>query len=1709
MAQARKFNMISGVFTPSILTILGVIMYLRLPWIVGQAGLFMTIGIIIVAHIISVTTGLSVSSIATDKKVKAGGSYYIISRSLGLPIGGTLGLALFVGLSFSVSLYLIGFSESFLSYWGFEVNKTTIRIAGSIALFSVTAITFISTALALKTQYFILSAIVLSLISIFFGSTEFTPSEPLFSSLPEAAPWMVLFGIFFPAVTGFEAGVSMSGDLQDPKRDIPLGTIAAVSVGLVTYIGLAIFFSYRVNADQLVNNSNILLDISFFPPLVIAGIWGATLSSAMGSILGAPRILQAASQDKITPKFFGVGYGKENEPRNALIMTFLIAEAGILIGELDVIARVVSMFFITAYGFLNLSAALESWASPDFRPDFRVPKTVSIIGSLACFLVMILLDFAAMIGATLVMGGVFLFLKRRELTLESGDTWEGVWSSVVRTGLSRLSRGSLHQRNWRPNLILFSGGADARPHLVELGKWLVFKRGVLSDFELIESAGKEKALAKGAQDISGDDEDAEGLFTRRLVVDNIYTGMENVCSIYGFSGIEPNTVLMGWGRYTKQPAEFVTLLQSLKQMDYNILLLDYDEERGFGKKNRIDVWWRGGNNNFTLILYMTRFLLSTDAWTNARLRLMIINNDSALTNTIYKNADRIFEEYRLEAEVKVIPNGIEQRPFDEIVRNESADAALVILGMPPLDRKRAKQFVSKLDTMTDDLGSLLLVSASSYFEELHIGIEDTSLVSDTSGDAETKLAPLALPADDRLKHVSENINASLEKALAVYDDHFLHRARQYALQPVQDFHQLVERIFQSLKKQLETEDGLKRRKAIARSQSDYLFQARQIFRDYQEKNPEQLIKTLRAGMEDLTSQLKAHIAALPPTVAVYYDETDFQPEANDDWQLRWYKFRKRAGNKILNQQFSENIDIQRLLSHYIENKFYKDCYSAMETLAAASYQTIADLQKILVSIREDLQKIENEWLREDLDVQAFQAISDSALEKISKVDAAINTYYHHCFQQMAGALRENMAAVCRELPAAGLHLRLKKAYNQPKAEAAAAADLLGSPAVLETQLHTYLNSLLLELRLLGFQNRLRVVTQRLLGEINLNIEGNLLNPLESTCKMLQELREKSVVPRDAKMRLHDDIAFQFDAQGVISHLLEEVNEATAELPAAIDTWSEETLTLLESQPLEDGVTQTISLRRLVEYLIEESLVRPIQQHLNNVPARLVVADQTASDVLRLLAFHLEDAAAENDGEAAENDDTDSMIRNAESRLLEQFANVNQVYSDLNKAFEQHLQKTLEKLNSYTVTRSAGNLEHYILAQEGQKVLSGFGVARKSVENFVRERLVRLLYQRSKELIAVRRLEAGSHDGGNALGALLAYRKRLVPPSAVLDKLPYYYKELFLGSPPLNKNFWIGRKEVLQQAGRSVDYFRNGVAGGIAVLGNPRSGKSALCHYIARQHLSKHKVFVIDPPAGGSIEPAVFRETLGKALQSRGKIARMMNTLPEKSVLIFNDLELWWERSNKGFEVLKIISGLLSEYSDRHFIMVNCGKDSFDLMNRIENFESLFLDVLTCNPMGAEDLRHIIFRRHRSTGFKLEMGGLSEDALSEWRLAKLFNHLFDYARGNVGIALQAWIRGISKVNGNILEFASPELPEPDPLDNLESDWQMLLLQLWLHKALTTTRIARMLDEDEETVLALVSPLQRTGIVESDGEGILRISPYLQQSIGEYLKETGVL
>ena len=734
--KVKKFGAFAGVFTPSILTILGVIMFMRLGWVTGVAGLWGTIGIILLAHVISVTTGLSISSIATDKKIEAGGIYYILSRSLGLPMGGSIGITLFIGTALSISLYIVGFTESFLAIpyiqelTGItEISINSIRIIGSIVLVILVIIAFISTDIAIKAQFFILGAIFLSLVSVVVGliinqQPQEIGIEPQQAIKPfHDFTFEQVFAIFFPAVTGFTAGVAMSGDLEDSKTDIPKGTLLAISVGLIVYIGLAIMIYFFVDQTTLINNYNFLVALAWVPALVIAGIWGATLSSALGGILGGPRIIQAVAQDKIVPKILGKGYGINNEPRNALVFTFIISEAGILIGDLNIIAGIVTMFYLSAYGFINLAFALEKWASTDFRPSFNISLWIGVIGFFVSFLIMFQLDILSMFGALAVLGIIYHFISKKQHHLELGDVWQSVRASVLRKLLTQLSKKNLTERNWRPNILLFSGGAGSRPHLIEFGKTLVGDHGMISNFILVINSTSKVLFPKHKQALVNDElSQNEGIFSRLQESNDLYKGIESIAATYGFSGVEPNTILMGWGRKTDDHLRFAKMLKHLSDLDHNIVMLDYNKEKGFGKFKRIDVWWRGGSNNGNLILSLIKYIRSSYRWRHAIVRILIINNENNKRNIIHKKAKLALNNMRMDAEVRIINNETDKRPVNTIIKEESESADLTFLGLADVIDGKEKDFVERADTLFKDLGTIALVKASSFFKEMYIGV---------------------------------------------------------------------------------------------------------------------------------------------------------------------------------------------------------------------------------------------------------------------------------------------------------------------------------------------------------------------------------------------------------------------------------------------------------------------------------------------------------------------------------------------------------------------------------------------------------------------------------------------------------------------------------------------------------------------------------------------------------------------------------------------------------------------------------------------------------------------------------------------------------------------------------------------------------------------------------------------------------------------------
>ena len=477
--QAKRFGTFGGVYTPSVLTILGVVMYLRLGWVTGSAGIGGALLIVVVSHLISLATGFSVSSIATSRTVGAGGAYFMISRALGAPTGAAIGIPLFLAQALSATFYIVGFTESLRPLIPAWIQPLLPEVViSTVVNILLTALALRSAALVLKAQYLVMVAIVLSLASFFSGTMPEFPREVSWFA-QRGGSFAEIFAVFFPAVTGIMAGVSMSGDLKDARRSIPVGTLAAIATGFVVYMAFPVWLILNADGETLREQKDATFAIASVPALIYLGVWGATISSALGSILTAPRTLQALAYDGVLPRVLGRGFGKSTEPQVGILLTFVLAQVGIFLGSLDAIAPVLTMFFLATYGLTNLTCGLQKWAaSPSFRPSFRVPAWVSIGGALACFYAMSIINLPAMLAALLFCAFIYAIWQRRALSTTYGDARHGIWSALVRSALFRLRRVHFHPSNWRPNLVIFGGSVEKRRHLLDLGSAIVQDRGV-------------------------------------------------------------------------------------------------------------------------------------------------------------------------------------------------------------------------------------------------------------------------------------------------------------------------------------------------------------------------------------------------------------------------------------------------------------------------------------------------------------------------------------------------------------------------------------------------------------------------------------------------------------------------------------------------------------------------------------------------------------------------------------------------------------------------------------------------------------------------------------------------------------------------------------------------------------------------------------------------------------------------------------------------------------------------------------------------------------------------------------------------------------------------------------------------------------------------------------------------------------------------------
>ncbi|XP_074876950.1 solute carrier family 12 member 2 isoform X2 [Buteo buteo] len=523
-----KFGWIKGVLVRCMLNIWGVMLFIRLSWIVGQAGIGLSVLVIGMATVVTTITGLSTSAIATNGFVRGGGAYYLISRSLGPEFGGAIGLIFAFANAVAVAMYVVGFAETVVEL--LKENGTLmidemndIRIIGAITVVILLGISVAGMEWEAKAQIVLLVILILAIGDFvigtfipldskkpkgFFGYKAEIFMENFGPDFRHEETFFSVFAIFFPAATGILAGANISGDLADPQSAIPKGTLLAILITTLVYIGIAVSVGSCVVRDAtgnlnntivteltncttaacklnydfsscqtgcqygLMNNFQVMSMVSGFAPLISAGIFSATLSSALASLVSAPKIFQALCKDNIYPGFqmFAKGYGKNNEPLRGYLLTFLIALGFILIAELNVIAPIISNFFLASYALINFSVFHASLAkSPGWRPAFKYYNMwISLVGAILCCIVMFVINWWAALLTYVIVLGLYIYVTYKKPDVNWGSSTQALTYLNALQHSIRLSGVEDHVKNFRPQCLIMTGAPNARPALLHL-----------------------------------------------------------------------------------------------------------------------------------------------------------------------------------------------------------------------------------------------------------------------------------------------------------------------------------------------------------------------------------------------------------------------------------------------------------------------------------------------------------------------------------------------------------------------------------------------------------------------------------------------------------------------------------------------------------------------------------------------------------------------------------------------------------------------------------------------------------------------------------------------------------------------------------------------------------------------------------------------------------------------------------------------------------------------------------------------------------------------------------------------------------------------------------------------------------------------------------------------------------------------------------------
>lgn len=716
----HKFGTFSGVFVPNVTMMFGVILFMRLSIAVGYIPLWQYLAIIGISLTVMTITSLSIAMITTNMQIGTGGVYYLISRSLGIEFGGALGICLVFSQIISLAICTTGFAYT-LAFIFPEVSPALVEF---LTLSGLALISFVSANLALRTQFLIFCLLVVSALSVFYSNFGvYDNVQEMTPYFPEGLGFWAAFALIYPAMTGIEAGMALSGNLKNPSRSLWIGCLISLIFVATTYAAIGSYLSLHYPKMALKSTPFLVIEISKIPDLIYLGIWGATLSSALGNLLGAPRMMQSMAEDGIAPNILQRTYGKHKEPRCALALTFIIAMALMLMTTIDQIIPIAAMICLLTYGTLNLAAGVADWIhSPTWRPLVRVPWYISMIGCFMCFSLMFMISAAWSIVAIVLVAACYLLMRWMSFDVPFQDIRENIVFFFSRNALYYLSRTEDHAQHWHPQLLLFSKVPTSELNMIHCSSSIASRSGILSIGLIVPEAWEEEyQLEQKKQMVEEflEKNSISGLVDVQAYPD-FSEGVRNMIKSYGLGQLQPNTLVLKLSR-DNEIDEYLGLVDAAKTYRKNLLLFwgDFEEENELfivpkeGKK--IAIWWSPDDTaNFTLTLSYIHSLTSGTVWMGSNITLHAVVFDENQRDHVDNNLREFIEKSRFAMDYEIHIEADEVKHLGRYIE-ESEGADLVFSSLKQYEEQGIQFYGAYLQSLMGSLpDDLNVVFVSGY-----------------------------------------------------------------------------------------------------------------------------------------------------------------------------------------------------------------------------------------------------------------------------------------------------------------------------------------------------------------------------------------------------------------------------------------------------------------------------------------------------------------------------------------------------------------------------------------------------------------------------------------------------------------------------------------------------------------------------------------------------------------------------------------------------------------------------------------------------------------------------------------------------------------------------------------------------------------------------------------------------------------------------------